>query len=93
MKPLNLMKKINKKQIKIKNLLGIVDNPTLEDLLFEIVTFLEDEGRTEFKKWDVAMKTRCRIGSSVEEDLNALVDKGYISHNKYTMYTLLKHPW
>jgi hypothetical protein len=87
------MKKVDKSQIKIKNLLGIIDNPTYEDLLFEIVSFLEDEGKEDFKKWDVAMKTRCRIGSSVEEDLQVLVDMGYVSHNKYTMYNLVKHPW
>lgn len=87
------MNKVDKSQIKIKNLLGIIDNPTYEDLLFEIVSFLEDEGKEDFKKWDVAMKTRCRIGSSVEEDLQVLVDMGYVSHNKYTMYTLVKHPW
>jgi len=87
------MNKVDKSQIKIKNLLGIIDNPTYDDLLFEIVSFLEDEGKEDFKKWDVAMKTRCRIGSSVEEDLQVLVDMGYVSHNKYTMYTLVKHPW
>jgi len=87
------MKKINKQQIKIKNLLGIIDNPTHEDLLFEIVSFLENEGREEFKKWDVSMKTRCRIGASIEEDLQVLVDKGYLEHQKYTIYNILKHPW
>lgn len=88
-----MLKKINKDKIKIKNLLGIIDNPTHRDLLFEIVTFLEDEGKDEFKKWDVAMKTRSRIGSSLEEDLQVLVDKGYINHEKYTMYKLISHPW
>jgi len=87
------MKKVNRDQIKIKNLLGIIDNPTYEDLLFEIVSFLEDENRSEFKKWDVAVKTRCRIGSSLEEDLNVLVKRGFLEHQKYTIYKILKHPW
>lgn len=87
------MKKVNRDQIKIKNLLGIIDNPTYEDLLFEIVSFLEDENRSEFKKWDVAVKTRCRIGSSLEEDLNVLVERGFLEHQKYTIYKILKHPW
>jgi len=87
------MKKIDKNQIKIKNLLGIIDNPTHEDLLFEIVSFLENENKTEFKKWDVSMKTRSRIGSSLEEDLKVLIDKGYLEHQKYTMFKLIKHPW
>ncbi len=72
-----MMKKINKKSVKIKNLIGIVDNPTHEDLLFEIVQFLEAENRLdgEFKKWDVVVKTRCRIGPSLEEDLNVLIKR------------------
>jgi len=87
------MEKIDKRKIKIKNLLGIIDEPTYEDLLFEIITFLEDENTTEFKKWDVSVKTRCRIGNSLEEDLQVLVDKGYVVHNKYTKYSLKSHPW
>ncbi len=87
------MKKINKNKIKIKNLIGIVDNPIHEDLLFEIVSFLEDENRDDFKKWDVAVKTRCRIESSIEKDLQVLINRGYIKHQKYTMYKLIRHPW
>lgn len=87
------MKKVNKSKIKIKNLIGIVDNPTHEDLLFEIISFLENERRTEFIKWDVIVKTRCRIGESVEEDLRVLEDLGFIKHIKYTKYKVIKHPW
>lgn len=87
------MIKINKNKIKIKNLLGIIDNPTYEDLLFEIASFLEDENKDEFKKWDASMKTRCRIGTSIEEDLDVLVQRGYLEHQKYTIYKLIKTPW
>lgn len=87
------MKKINKNKIKIKNLIGIVDNPTHEDLLFEIVSFLEDEGKEEFKKGDVSIKTRCRIKESLEKDLQVLIDLGYIEHLGWTKYKLIKHPW
>ena len=88
-----MMKKINKNKIKIKNLIGIIDEPTHEDLLFEIVSFLENEQKNEFKKWDVSMKTRCRIKPSLEEDLQNLVDKGYLEHLGWTKYKLLKHIW
>lgn len=90
-----MVKKINKKNIKIKNLIGIVDAPTYEDLLFEIIQFLEDENRLneEFKKWDVSVKTRCRIGSSLEEDLDVLVEKGFLEHTRYTLFKVIKHPW
>lgn len=87
------MKKVNRSKVKIKNLIGIVNNPTHEDLLFEIISFLEDEKREEFIKWDVIVKTRCRIGKSVEEDLSVLEDLGYIKHLKYTKYIVVKHPW
>lgn len=90
-----LMKKMNRQKIKIKNLIGLVDKPTYEDLLFEIVDFLEVERKTdgEFKKWDVAMKTRCRIGSKIVDDLHVLCEKGYIKKLKYTLYKVIKHPW
>jgi len=85
--------KIDKKLIKIKNLLGIINEPTYEDLLFEIASFLEDENRDEFKKWDVAVKTRSRIGSSLEEDLSTLIEKGYLEHQGWTKFRLIDHPW
>ena len=91
------MKKINKSRIKIKNLLGIVDNPTYEDLLFEIVSFLENEHRigeeAEFKKWEVSQKTRCRIGNEIVNDLDKLIEMKYLEKGKYSTYKVLKHPW
>jgi hypothetical protein len=89
------MKGINRKKIKIKNLLGIIDEPTYEDLLFEIVNFLEKESRLEedFIKNEVNLKTRCRISENLEDDLAKLQDLGYIEHKGWTKYHLLKHPW
>lgn len=88
-----MMKEINKNKIKIKNLIGIVDEPTHEDLLFEIISFLNDEKKDVFKKWDVSMKTRCRISKTLEEDLQILVEKGYLEHQGWTKYSVIKHPW
>ena len=89
------MKGINKNKIKIKNFLGMVEQPTLEDLLFEIVFFLEKESRLEdeFIKQEVNLKTRCRISEDLEKDLLDLRDKGYIEHKGWTKFKLLKHPW
>lgn len=89
------MKLLNRQKIKIKNLIGLIDNPTYEDLLFEIVDFLEKEQRSdgEFKKWEVSMKTRCRIGEEIIDDLDKLAEKGYIEKLKYSSYKILKHPW
>jgi hypothetical protein len=89
------MKGINKKKIKIKNLLGMVDEPTLEDLLFEIVSFLEKEARLEeeFTKHEISLKTRCRISEDLDKDLLELREKGWIEHKGWTKYKLIKHPW
>jgi len=89
------MKGINKNKIKIKNLIGIVDNPTHEDLLFEIVSFLEKEDRLkdEFIKQEVSLKTRCRIEEDLEFDLKKLQELGYIEHKGWTKWKLIKHPW
>ena len=89
------MRGIQKKKIKIKNLIGIVDNPTPEDLLFEIVSFLEKENRleAEFIKHEVNLKTRCRIEEDLELDLKKLIELGFIEHKGWTKYKLLKHPW
>ena len=89
------MKGIKKEKIKIKNLIGIVDNPSHEDLLFEIVTFLEREKRLEeeFNKEEVSLKTRCRILEDLDSDLKTLMNEGWIEHKGWTKYQLLKHPW
>lgn len=89
------MKRIQKQKIKIKNLIGIVDNPTHEDLLFEIVSFLEKENRlgNEFNKEEVSLKTRCRIEEDLDLDLKELMKLGFIEHKGWTKYKLLKHPW
>ena len=89
------MKGIQQKKIKIKNLIGIIDHPTYEDQLFEIVSFLEKEDRLEdfFIKHEVNMKTRCRIEEDLDKDLKKLVELGFIEHHGWTKYKLLKHPW
>ena len=89
------MKGIKKEKIKIKNLIGIIDNPSHEDLLFEIVSFLEKENRLkeEFNKEEVSLKTRCRIEEDLELDLKKLQQMGFIEHKGWTKYQLVKHPW
>jgi hypothetical protein len=86
---------INKSKIKIKNLIGIIDNPTYEDLLFEIISFLEKENRLseEFIKHEVNLKTRCRIQEDLESDLKKLQELGYIEHCGWTKWKISKNPW
>jgi hypothetical protein len=89
------MKPVNKQNAKMKNLIGIIDEPTYEDLLFEIVQFLDNSKRYdgEFKTREVSMYTRVRIGNELQEDIDKLVDMGYLEKLKYTSYKVLKHLW
>ena len=89
------MKPLNKGKVKIKNLMGIVDNPTHEDLLFEIVQFLDNENKYDgvFLKREVSLFTRVRISSDLVDDLSKLEELGYIEKLKYTSYKVLKHLW
>lgn len=89
------MKPIIKKNVRIKNLIGIIDEPSYEDLLFEIVQFLDNSKRYdgEFKTREVSMFTRVRIGNELQEDIDKLVEMGYLEKLKYTSYKVLKHLW
>lgn len=89
------MKPIDNRNVKIKNLIGILDNPTYEDLLYEIVSFLSDEANYEgeFKIKDVFLKTRTRISSNLYEDVDQLIKMGYIEKLKYSNYKVIKHLW
>jgi hypothetical protein len=89
------MLSLNIKKAKIKNLIGIIDNPTYEDLLFEIAQFLTQENRLdgEFKTREVSLKTRVRISLELGDDLDKLVELGYAEKLKYSSYKLLKHLW
>jgi hypothetical protein len=89
------MKPVNKQNAKMKNLIGIIDEPTYEDLLFEIALFLDNSKRYdgEFKTREVSMYTRVRINGDLQEDINKLEEMGYIEKLKYTSYRVLKHLW
>ena len=89
------MKPLNKKIVKIKNLIGIIENPTYEDLLFEIISFLDTERRYDgqFMGHDVYLKTRVRISSSLAQDLNELARLGYIEKLKHSNFRVIKHLW
>ena len=89
------MKSIDIKKVKVKNLIGIIEEPSYEDLLFEIVSFLDAENATdgEFKIRDVSFKTRVRISSELIHDIEELINLGYIEKLKYSNYRVVQHPW
>lgn len=89
------MDPININKIKIKNILGLIDSPNIEDLLFEIVNFLNDEKRYDgvFNLREVSLKTRCRINTELIDDIAELENKLYVEKLKYTQYKILMHLW
>jgi hypothetical protein len=87
------MKPIDNSKVKIKNLLGLIEKPSYEDLLFEIATFLESEQKDVFAINESALKTRCRINVEYVDDLKKLEEDGYLQRLKYTQYKLIKHLW
>ena len=80
---------------KMKNLIGIIDEPIPEDLLFEIVQYLDNTKRYdgEFLKREVSLFTRVRIKNELLDDLDELIKLGYVEKLKYTSYKVLKHLW
>jgi len=89
------MKELNIKKAKIKNLIGLIDNPEIEDLLFEIVYFLDNEQRHDgvFSAREVSLKTRVRVTEELLNDLDKLVEKKYLKKLKNLQFEVLKHNW
>ena len=91
------MQRINKKKVKIKYLIGFKKDEILEieGLLYEIVSFLEENERMdgEINNWEILNKTTYRVNNSIEEDIKELIDKGYLEQGKYTKYKVISHPW
>lgn len=91
------MQRINRKKVKIKYLIGFKKDeiPEIEGLLYEIVSFLEENERMdgEINNWEILNKTTYRVNNSIEEDIKELIDKGYLEQGKYTKYKVISHPW
>lgn len=89
------MKPINTSIVKLKHLIGIIPEPSYEDLLYEIVNFLNNELRFdgEFKTREVSLKTRVRITLDLNDDIDKLVELGYVEKLKYSSYIVKKHLW
>jgi len=89
------MKQLNLKNVKIKNLIGIIPEPKHEDLLFEIVKFLYDENRMDgvFTLRETSLKTRIRISKELSEDLDELKKLGYITKLNNSKFEVMHHIW
>ncbi len=84
---------INKEKVELKYLIGFTkSNPSKYDLLYELTNFLSDEAKEEFNEWELKNKTKSRLGT-LEENLQILIDEGFVEKTKYTKYRLLKNKW
>ena len=84
---------INKSIVPLKYRIGFTKYcPSKYDLLYELTEFIEAEQKEEFNEWELKNKTKSRV-NSLEENLQTLIDEGYIEKSKYTKYRLIKNMW
>lgn len=90
------MKPLNKNKLPLKYLINftIIDSSIL-DLLFEMVNFLDKEKRYdgEINYWEICNKTTSRISENIDNDIETLINLGYLEKGKYTKYNIINHPW
>jgi hypothetical protein len=85
---------IDKNKIPFKYLIRFtIINPTIEDLLYEIVSLIIDKNENSINNWEISNKTKTRINEKIEDDIQLLIDKGYLEKDKYTKYMIINHPW
>ena len=48
--------------------------------------------KEEFNEWELKNKTKSRFGT-LEENIQILIDEGFVEKTKYTKYKLLKNKW
>ncbi len=89
------MHKIDKDKLEFKILINFSEGRGLLNLLYEIVKIINNEQRIDkvFNIADISTKTLTRVNDTIQEDLEALKEKGYIKYLKYTQYELVKTPW
>ena len=66
--------------------------PSKYDMLYELTEFIEAEHKEEFNEWELKNKTKSRFGT-LEENIQILIDEGFVEKTKYTKYKLLKNKW
>ena len=84
---------INKNIVPLKYRIGFTKQcPSKYDMLYELTEFLEAEHKEEFNEWELKNKTKSRFGT-LEENIQILIDEGFVEKTKYTKYKLLKNKW
>lgn len=88
------MIELNKSKLPLKYLINFtIIEPTIEDLLYEIITIVLDKKENTINNWELNNKTKTRINEKIEDDIQLLIDKGYLEKDKYTKYKIIDHPW
>jgi hypothetical protein len=88
------MIELNKNKLPLKYLINFtIIEPTIEDLLYEIITIVLDKKENTINNWELNNKTKTRINENIEDDIQLLIDKGYLEKDKYTKYKVINHPW
>jgi hypothetical protein len=88
------MLKLNKNKLPLKYLIDFtVLNPSIEDLLFEIITIMIDKNEDTINNWEITNKTKTRINKDINDDINLLIEKGYLMKDKYKKFKLLNNPF
>lgn len=88
------MLKLNKNKLPLKYLIDFtVLNPSIEDLLFEIITVMIDKNEDTINNWEITNKTKTRINKDINDDINTLIEKGYLVKDKYKKLKLLNNPF
>ena len=85
---------IDKNKLPLKYLIDFtIINPSIEDLLYEIVTIIIDKNENSINSWELSNKTKTRINEKLDDDIILLIEKGYLEKDKYTKYKVINHPW
>lgn len=86
------MEKMNPDNVELKYRIGFIPEPSPLDMLYELVEFLQSEGKDEFNEWELKSKTNSRVGS-LAENLKYLIDGGYVVETAHLKYKVVDHPW
>lgn len=88
------MTTINKDKLPLKYLIDFtVINPTIEDLLYEIIVIMNDKNEDTINNWEITNKTKTRINENINDDIELLIEKGYLVKDKYKKFKLLNNPF
>lgn len=84
---------IDRKKVPVKYALGFTKlNPSPYDMLYEIITFLNNERKDEFTESELKSKTKSRV-PTFEDNLQTLLDEGFLQRGKYNKLSVINHPW